>query len=155
MRIPLVILVLMLGPSPAASEALTGPAAVIDGDTVEVDGQRLDLYAIDAPELGQICEVNGRPFDCGEIARAALLDLKAGATLACDRVEGAPGAAVCRADDYDIGAGMVYTGWALAEPGLAQRYGKTQIGAESRKRGLWRGRFVTPWSWRDGERLPN
>lgn len=132
---------------------ITGSAEVIDGDTVEVMGSRLDLYGIDAPELDQVCVLNEKPYDCGDIARAALLDLTAGAVLVCKRVAQQQGTAICTADDYDIGAGMVYTGWALADPARPKRYQETQVGAREAKRGLWRGRFDTPWDWRDGKRL--
>ena len=51
----------LASPSPA-EEILTapGPAVrVIDGDTVEIAGQRLQIYGIDAPELGQVCLKRG------------------------------------------------------------------------------------------------
>ena len=132
---------------------VTGSARVIDGDTVEVMGSRLDLYGIDAPELTQVCRLRGKPYDCGDIARAALLDLTAGAVLVCKRVAAQDGTAICTADDYDIGSGMVYTGWALADPARPARYEDTELGAREAQRGLWRGRFVTPWDWREGKRL--
>ncbi len=34
---------------------VTGPARVIDGDTIEVAGERIRLHGIDAPESGQRC----------------------------------------------------------------------------------------------------
>ena len=156
MRAPLLALLLLAAATPGLANGtggVTGSASVIDGDTVEVMGSRLDLYGIDAPELEQICELHEKPYDCGDIARAALLDLTAGAILVCQRVETIPGSAICTSDDYDIGAGMVYTGWALADPERPKRYSKTESGARDAQRGLWRGRFVTPWDWRSGKRL--
>lgn len=39
-----------------ADEPLIGRASVIDGDTIEISGDRIRLYGIDAPESWQICE---------------------------------------------------------------------------------------------------
>ena len=40
----------------------TGRATAIDGDTIEIRGERIRLDAIDAPESGQACEVDGQPW---------------------------------------------------------------------------------------------
>lgn len=145
-------------------EPLEGTPGIIDGDTLVLEGAHLQLVGIDAPELGQICVLRGKCYDCGDIARAALLDLTAGSRVSCRRIEPADGAqasdepgeggpAVCTVDGYDLSEGMVYTGWALAEPSKPKRYATFQSGARAAKRGLWRGAFVTPWDWRDGKRL--
>jgi endonuclease YncB( thermonuclease family) len=54
---------------------ITGKPRVIDGDTIEVASQRIRLHGIDAPELDQTCKVDDRIIQCGEIAKAALMDL--------------------------------------------------------------------------------
>ncbi len=153
--LPGLLLGLLLPAAVSAGEGavLRGSPTVIDGNTLELEGRRLTLYGIDAPELGQECGLLGRRYDCGDISRAALLDLTAGAEIECRVSAASAGAAECFADDYDLGAGMVYTGWALADRGVTQRYAKIQARAEAAKRGLWRGRFVPPWEWRAGKRL--
>lgn len=152
------VFILALG-AHAAEPRLSGPVTVIDGDTIEIGGARLRLAGIDAPELGQGCRIGGRSYDCGMVARTALIDLTAGARVACElRASGSPAGdegrpARCWADGYDLSEGMVYTGWAIANPTAPPRYAALQQGAQAAPRGLWKGRFLTPKEWRAGARL--
>ena len=101
----------------AADGELRGTPEVRDGDTIVLQGRRLRLDGIDAPELGQSCRIKSRLYDCGMVARTALLDLTAGAEVVCRPLGPGPGGltlARCFADDYDLSEGMTYTGWALA-----------------------------------------
>ena len=155
----------------AASAAETAPELrgipeVIDGDTLQLQGRRLHLTGVDAPELAQRCWLKTRLYDCGRVARTALLDLTAGVEVICRPLE--PGTAErtfarCTAGGYDLSEGMAYTGWALADPDNADsdsadpesgdRYSREETRARAAGRGLWRGRFVAPWDWRRGARL--
>ncbi len=57
--------------TPALAD-VAGTASVIDGDTIEVHGQRIRLHGIDAPESRQLCRLDGTPWQCGKVAANAL-----------------------------------------------------------------------------------
>ena len=54
-------LLLTLPPAVALAD-ITGPSRVIDGDTIEVAGERIRLHGIDAPESGQRCRRLGHAW---------------------------------------------------------------------------------------------
>ena len=137
-------------------------AEVLDAETLRVDGQIYRLAGIDAPEAGQRCGLKGRLYPCGEIAKAGLMDLVAGANVTCRALAGSTAtgmggdAAVpahCYSDGYDLSEGMAYTGWAMADPLEGKAYRALEADAARAGRGLWRGSFVKPWDWRAGMRL--
>ena len=64
---------------------LMGVASVVDGDTIEIRGQRIRLFGIDAPESSQLCErPTGARWRCGQQASFALADRIGRATVRCD-----------------------------------------------------------------------
>lgn len=139
-----------------AAENVAGTPRVIDGDTLDVAGVRVQLFGIDAPEPRQSCRNQARRYPCGAVATAALKDLTAGLAVVCKPEGAATGgelSATCFAEGYDVNENMVYTGWALADRSASTRYVATEEAARLAGRGLWRGDFVPPWAWRRGERL--
>lgn len=134
------------------TDCVTGHAKVIDGDTIEVAGQRIRIHGIDAPELDQTFLWRGKQRACGYMASAALEALTAGVKLRCEIVAqdryGRPVAKCFSPNGVDIGRRMVAAGWALAYRKYALDYADAEAKARKAKRGLWRGSFIKPWEWR-------
>ena len=137
---------------PAVAEPITGRGSVIDGDTLEIGGQRIRLHAIDAPESGQTClDASGKVWRCGTAAARAMDDLAGGKTLACDprdvdrygRI-----VAVCHSGDTDVGAALVMAGLAMAYRKYGLDYVAQEQAAQTANRGMWAGQFEWPWAWR-------
>jgi len=129
---------------------LTGPAKVIDGDTIVVAGQLVRLHRIDAPELDQMFWWRGRQIACGTMSLAEALT--AGLKVRCEVVErdrhGRIVAKVFSPNGVDIGHRLVSAGWALAYRRYSTGYVAAEDEAHKAKRGMWRGSFVKPWVWR-------
>ncbi len=54
-----ITIALCLLATPALAD-VAGPAQVIDGDTLEIHGQRIRLHGIDAPDSRQLCSLKGK-----------------------------------------------------------------------------------------------
>ena len=123
--------------SPAHAD-VSGRASVIDGDTIEVNGHRIRLHGIDAPESAQTCLAGGERWRCGRHATRALRDRIASRTVACEeRDRGRYGrmVAVCRLGGRDLNAWMVSEGWALAYRRYSTEYVTEEASAKVARRG--------------------
>lgn len=135
---------------------IVGRAAIIDGDTLVIDGARIRFYGIDAPESGQSCRLQGAMSRCGQLASKALANKIGDRPVACepkgrdryDRV-----VAVCRVGGEDLNAWMVAQGWAMAYRRYSSDYIQQEGQASASRLGIWQGDFVAPWEWRRGKRL--
>ena len=133
-----------------------GPARIIDGDTIDVAGERIRLHGIDAPESAQTCVADGVTWSCGKRATAALVEFIGSVPVRCeDKGTDRYGRtiATCHIRGEDIEAWMVLNGWALAYRKYSTDYVGQEKAAKAARRGIWRGEFVSPWEWREGVRL--
>ena len=142
---------LTLFTSPTVAD-ITGKPRVIDGDTIEIAGERIRLHGIDAPELKQTCKTHkGEEQLCGVLAKQALEKLIRGQDVVCksdergkyDRL-----IAVCYVGPFNINEQMVTDGWALAYREYSEDYVRAETFAKSRREGMWSSEFVPPWEWR-------
>jgi len=131
--------------------AVVGVASVIDGDTIEIHGQRIRLHGIDAPEASQLCELGGKPWRCGQASANALADYIGRRTVSCDprdRDRYGRLVAACSVGGASISAWMVREGWAIAYRRYSQDFVADEAAARASRRGIWRSVFIVPWEWR-------
>ncbi|MGR9176212.1 thermonuclease family protein [Rhizobium leguminosarum] len=123
-----------------------------DGDSLTLGAERLRLEGIDAPELNQSCEREGKAWACGRAAREALQGMVLASGTLCqgsrhDRYDRL--LVICRSGaGGDINAAMVRRGMAISYGG----YAKEEADAKAQKAGLWAGTFERPRDVRDHAR---
>ncbi len=135
-----------------AGPLIAGVASVIDGDTIEIHGQRIRLFGIDAPEKGQRCTTKAQEiWRCGQKASLALSDRLGRKTVTCEERDWdryGRMVAICLLGKEDISAWMVHEGLAVA----FRKYSTAYVGYENQARearaGMWAGHFEWPWDWR-------
>jgi endonuclease YncB( thermonuclease family) len=146
-----------LAASTTIAAELNGKPRIIDGDTIDISGQRIRLHGIDAPETNQKCrKVDGTTYQCGTMATFALAELIEEHWVKCigdgnDRYRRL--LATCFAGPVNLNLEMVRRGWALAYRQYSNRYIATEAIAKAKEVGLWQGTFNKPWEWRRGTRL--
>jgi endonuclease YncB( thermonuclease family) len=145
----------LLAAAPASGKELgtiVGKAFVVDANIVEVKGQRIRLFAVDAPDRRQTCATGkGGAYPCGLRAAFALDNLAKGKVISCVprgvdsdlRI-----LAVCSYAGLDIGGAMVESGWSIADVRYSDQYVETEDAAHAAKLGLWAGAFDDPTEWR-------
>ena len=141
--------------TPALAD-VAGIATVIDGDTLEIHGQRIRFHGIDALENRQLCRLDGKPWRCGKDAANALAEKIARRPVTCedlgrDRYKRI--LARCTVAGEDLEKWMVSQGWALAYRRYSLDYVDEEAEAQAARRGIWASKFVPPWEWRQGKRL--
>ncbi|MGH8516418.1 MAG: thermonuclease family protein [Panacagrimonas sp.] len=138
------------------TQPLEGEVTVVDGDTLRFADRTVRLWGVDAPAAQQLCQLDGKPWACGDAARAALAGYVANRRVHCELVADpqaiadAVRPARCRVGHAELNSWLVQEGWALDTPTAdsARAYMRLQNDAALARRGLWQGQFVEPWAWR-------
>jgi endonuclease YncB( thermonuclease family) len=147
------VLMLLLLSGEALADDFVGQASVVDGDTLEIQGTRIRLWGIDAPEGSQLCrDDDSLQYRCGAQAANDLDAFIARRPVKCSLVNVDPYGrlvATCSVGGTDLGEWLVRKGLALDWPQYSKgRYGGAQRDAEHAGRGIWKGSYVEPWLYR-------
>lgn len=141
---------------------IIGRATVIDGDTIEIHGQRIRLWGIDAPESRQTCTRAGETYRCGQEAANYLSDLLNDRVVRC-QPRGRPdryrriiatcsyslNGSVSPWELRGVQTDLVVAGHALDYPRYSGgAFSSAQATAGRSRAGMWAGEFQRPWEWR-------
>lgn len=131
---------------------ITGPIAVIDADTLRVNGRVIRLHGIDAPEHRQSCTTEqGVRWACGIFVTQRVRASFQGATARCAPItQDRYGRVVakCFVGDVDIGRWLVQEGYAFAYRKYALDYDLDEKRAAITNRGLHGSHVQSPAQFR-------
>lgn len=157
----LAMLLGVMQPVSAEKKLVSGTSwKVVDGDTIHLEGHKIRLIGIDAPEKNQHCtSSDGLAFSCGLVARDILLGLllMADGPVQCrldgkDRYRRWLGRCYAgkAGEAIDVQRMLVVSGYAVAE--YADDYRQHEHQARQHRRGLWAGEFERPQQFRRSKR---
>jgi endonuclease YncB( thermonuclease family) len=153
LRAMIAVLSLLASATGAVADDLIGQASIIDGDTLEIHGNRIRLWGVDAPETTQLCRgEDSEQYQCGAQAANDLDAFIARRPVNCNPISldrYGRTVATCTVGGTDLGAWLVRNGLALDWPEYSKgRYDAAQSDAERAGRGMWKGSYVEPWLYR-------
>lgn len=145
------VLIILIVPSVVRAEELSGKPQTVDGDTIKIDGQRIRLHGIDAPERNQPCTLAEVRFDCGQLSTDALRRIINLRTVRCvtskrDRYKRWIGK--CFVGTLDLQSELTRQGWAFAYRKYSTDYASAEVAARGAKLGLWQYELMKPWDFR-------
>ena len=124
---------------------------IVDGDTIHIDKIKYRLHGIDAPEMKQLCKINGKSYQCGVKSKEFLVSLIGDKQVRCvqkdiDRYKRI--VAECFVNNININKALVKSGWALAYTDYSKDYVADEHFAQDNALGMWKGTFIEPKKWR-------
>lgn len=149
------VLTLIVAFTALAADTITGTASVVDGDTLDIHGERIRLHGLDAPESSQLCRRDGKPWRCGHSAANQLSEMIGRRTITCnvhDTDRYGRAVAVCSVSGEDINAWIVRQGLAVAYRRYSKDYVQEEQAAKAANAGIWDSEFQMPWDWRAARR---
>ena len=140
-----------------------GITRVIDGDSLEINNNKIRLFGVDAPEKKQICKKPysiifflkslsfQKKYECGLLATNQLKKLINNKAVQCiseskDRYNRY--LSTCYLKKIDINSWLVKNGYAIAYKKYSKKYISEEHHAKKNKLGIWQGTFQNPEEWR-------
>jgi endonuclease YncB( thermonuclease family) len=145
-------LVAELNKTSSKQESITGIPKITDGDSIRIGRIRVRLHGIDAPEANQSCLKGPAEWHCGWEATNALANIIGRHWVTCTKRDVdryGRMVAVCKAGPVNLNDWMVRNGWAVAYRRYSSEYTQAEETAKISGRGIWRGKFIMPWKWRE------
>ena len=124
---------------------------VIDGDTIHIGKLKYRFSGIDAPEMKQLCNKDGKEVLCGVLARNALIEKINNSPVTCkieevDRYKRL--VAECFVGEESLSKFLVKNGYAVAYRRYSMKFVEDENYAKENKLGLWSMTFQYPWDYR-------
>jgi endonuclease YncB( thermonuclease family) len=146
---------LVMADAAALANTISGAAWVVDGDTIDIRGERIRIMNIDALELDQKCSGRhgGKAWYCGQEAARALWGLVSQYSVTCETM-GTDYAgrwfAECSIPGMSVASWMAANGWAVPNQDCACEEVRQRADfARRNATGIWSSEFEMPWEWRE------
>lgn len=126
-----------------------GKVKVLTADTLLIRNHLIRLYGIAAPTQTQTCaDSKGHSYTCGKKAARWLQNWLLEGEIECKILQKTSKylLATCLYGEYDLGAALVISGWAVALP-QNEIYAPYEQEAQKNHSGMWSGKFYKPWDW--------
>ena len=146
-------------------KSIYGKAKVVDGDTININGEKIRFTGIDAPESfyrgkKQACYLNEKKVFCGELSKEKLKEKIGSNLIFCKREKNKDTygrtLAECFVDGESLSIFMVRNGYAFDFVRYSKKkYAEDEAYAKANKLGLWTMEFEYPWEWRKKIREQN
>ena len=137
-----------------SQEIIIGKSKVIDGDTININNNKIRLHGIDAPEKKQRCFKDDKKWMCGVKSTNFLKNLIYDKIVHCD-INGIDKykryIGICWLKELNLNAFMVKNGWAIAYRYYSKDYIEEEKFAKENKLGIWIGKFDEPYIFRKNQ----
>ena len=124
---------------------------IIDGDTINLNNEKIRFTGIDTPELKQTCNKNNEIIYCGIQARQLLINKIGKNKVNCVK-EGKDQykrtLAECFVNDLSLSSYLVKNGYAFAYRKYSKKFIKDEDYARINSLGMWSMNFEFPWDYR-------